>query len=104
MKLGLNSGETRASGPAPTLPVDPRGRVWSPPAPAGVIPFPRRPALARRPWNQLKPAVGPAVLRPAGESRLAPRCCQVYGQAEQVTACDARLTTQEGVNGFDFGG
>ena len=30
--------------------------------------------------------------------------CRVYGRAEQVIACDVRLTTQEGVNGFDFGG
>ena len=29
---------------------------------------------------------------------------QVYGRIKQVTACGARLTTQEGVNGFDFGG
>jgi hypothetical protein len=36
---GLFSGEARTSGPAPTLPVDPRGRVWSPPPPAGVTPF-----------------------------------------------------------------
>jgi len=35
---------------------------------------------------------------------LARRCYEVYGRAEQVVACDAWLTTQEGVNGFDFGG
>ena len=35
---------------------------------------------------------------------MARRCYPVYGRAKQVVACDARLITQEGVNGFDFGG